>query len=143
MTAAAAAGAAAAIRQRKQQEEEHMTPYTPDDLAQGWEFKILRSATGMFKYPHVLQQVIQEEGRAGWVLLEKFDNQRLRFKRPGSARAGDAALRDSGGAAGGGYDAYRTTYGISEGQLAFRIIGSILCIAAVVIVLIVFFVNRS
>jgi len=109
-----------------------MTTYTPSDLADGWEFKILRSATGAFKHPSILQQVIQEEGQAGWVLVEKFDNQRLRFKRPASARAGDAT-RD--------FDAYRTTFGISEARLAGTIVASIISVLAVIF-LIVFLATR-
>lgn len=46
-----AAAAAAAAKRRREEEEEHMTPYTPSDLAENWEFKILRSATGSFKDP--------------------------------------------------------------------------------------------
>lgn len=120
-----------------------MTHYAPDDLAQGWEFKILRSTTGAFKHPHVLQQAIAEEGRAGWVLVEKFDNQRLRFKRPASARAGDATLRDSGDSGGGGdFDAYRTTFGISEGRLAFTIVATIIGVIAMIMGLIFFVVKQ-
>src|SRR5262245_27697913 len=37
--AAAAGAAAAARRRREQQEEEEMTAYTPQELAEGWEFK--------------------------------------------------------------------------------------------------------
>ena len=69
-----------------------MTPYTPSDLAEGWEFKILRSATGGFGNPARLQSVLDEEQRAGWTLVEKFDNGRIRLKRPARARTGDAAL---------------------------------------------------
>src|SRR5688572_17735489 len=42
---AAAAAAAAAIARRHREEEESMTGYTHTDLAQDWEFKILRSST--------------------------------------------------------------------------------------------------
>ena len=93
-----------------------MTGYTHDDLADGWEFKILHSATGAFRKPECLRQVVEEEGRAGWVLLEKFDNQRVRFKRPASARSRDAAL---------GIDPYRSTYGMGEGKMMALIIGSV------------------
>jgi hypothetical protein len=86
----AAASAARAAAERK--EEELMTPYTPNDLAEGWEFKILRSTSGGFGNPDRLRAVLAEEGRAGWTLVEKFDNARVRLKRPASARAGDAAL---------------------------------------------------
>src|SRR5438105_15873179 len=107
MSAGAAAAAAAALRRRRE-EEESRTGYTHADLAEGWEFKFLRSATGAFRTPEGLRKAVEEEARAGWVLLEKFDNRRLRFKRPLSARSGDAALS---------IDAYRTSYGLSEGKL--------------------------
>lgn len=59
-----------------------MTGYTGTDLSEGWEFKILRSATGAFRKPNLLRQILDEESRAGWVLVEKFDSQRIRLKRP-------------------------------------------------------------
>ncbi|HEY1545372.1 MAG TPA: hypothetical protein VGG01_23470 [Xanthobacteraceae bacterium] len=64
------------------QEEELMTPYAPKDLAEGCEFKILRSATGGFRNPEWLRSVLEEEQRAGWTLLEKFDDTRGRATRP-------------------------------------------------------------
>jgi hypothetical protein len=106
MSGAAAAAAAEAYRRR---EEEEMTKYSDADLREDWEFKIVRSNMAAFRNPEVLRQVCAEEARAGWTLVEKFDNQRLRFKRPLSARAGDAAL---------GFDPYRTHYGISSGAFA-------------------------
>ncbi len=103
-----------------------MTGYTAADLAEGWEFKILRSATGAFKKPDVLRRVLEEEGRAGWVMVEKFDSQRVRLKRPtppAPAKSGDPAL---------GFDPYRTTVGIGEGQLTLIIIGCVLGAVALV-----------
>ena len=88
------AGAAAAEAERRRQEEEEMTKYSDADLQGDWEFKIVRSNLAGFRSPEVLQQVCAEEARAGWTLVEKFDNQRLRFKRPISARAGDAGTGD-------------------------------------------------
>ena len=116
-SSAGAAAAAAEAARRRREEEEVMTGYSHDDLTEGWEFKILRSATNAFRDPDRLRQAVEAEARAGWVLVEKFDNQRLRLKRSASARAGDAAL---------GFDPYRTTYGISEGRLALTIVGIIL-----------------
>jgi len=52
----AGAAAAAAAKRRREAEEEHMTPYSPRDLAEDWEFKILRSATGAFKNPALMQR---------------------------------------------------------------------------------------
>ena len=112
-----AAAAAAAVAEQRRREEEEMTNYTDDDLKGDWEFKIVRSTTAAFRNPEVLQKACAEEAEAGWVLLEKFDNQRLRFKRRTSARAGDSAL---------GFDPYRTYYGISSAALTTIIVFCIL-----------------
>ena len=101
--------AAAAAKKRRQMlraEEENMTQYTQDDLRDDWEFKIVRSDTAAFRKPEVLERLIEEEAQAGWVMLEKFDDTRVRFKRPRSARASDPYLPD-------GVDPYRTQYGTS------------------------------
>src|SRR5215475_6777146 len=112
-----AAAAAAAAQRRREEEEEHMTPYTPQDLAENWEFKILRSAAGAFKDPAVMQRFLAEEAQAGWALVEKFDNSRIRLKRPAAARQQDAQRT---------FDPYRTRVGISEVELGMLIAGSIL-----------------
>ena len=114
------AAAAAAEQQRlMREEEEEMTPYTPADLATDYEFKILRSATAAFRVPSKLQEILQEEALAGWVLVEKFDNSRLRLKRPTKAKERDGNLN---------FDPYRTYVGLSPNRLAFLIIGITLAI---------------
>jgi hypothetical protein len=118
------AAAAAAARRRREEEEEHMTPYTRRDLAENWEFKILRSATGAFKDPAVMHRYLAEEAQAGWTLVEKFDNSRIRLKRPTAARQQDAQ---------GTVDPYRTRVGISEVELGLLIAGSILAGVAVLV----------
>ncbi|MCI0588042.1 MAG: hypothetical protein L0323_14515 [Planctomycetes bacterium] len=123
MNGAAGGAAAAAARRRQQDEEEFMTDYAPRDLAEGWEFKILRSVTGTFRNPSRLREYLDEEAKAGWTLVEKFDNGRIRLKRPASARSSDAGLP---------FDPYRTTVGISEGRLAFFIVGGIISFFALV-----------
>jgi hypothetical protein len=113
--AGAASAAAAAERQRQlAQEEEMMTPYSATDLTQDWEFKIVRSAMGRFGNPAFLQRVLTDEGRAGWVLVEKFDNSRIRLKRPASARERDGKLD---------FDPYRTDAGPSQQLLSLAIVG--------------------
>ena len=62
-------------------------------------------ATGAFGRHDRLRQILEREARAGWTLVEKFDDKRIRLKRPASARAADAGL---------GIDPYRTWVGISE-----------------------------
>ncbi len=99
-TTGAITGAAIASRR----EEEDMTAYTRSDLDDGWEFKFLRATTRKFRDPARLRAILDEEARAGWTLVEKFDDSRLRLKRPATARAGDAALS---------FDPYRTWIGIS------------------------------
>jgi hypothetical protein len=112
----AATSAAHQAAKQKQQEEEEMTTYTDKDLAQDWEFKIVRSATGAFSKREKIEQVVAEESVAGWVLVEKFDDNRLRFKRPASARRNDYNLPAH-------VNPYRTTLGLSEAGLAFLIMG--------------------
>jgi hypothetical protein len=127
VSSAAAAGAAAAAARRRREEEEEMTGYSERDLAEGWEFKFVRSSTGSFRRPEYLRGVLEEEARAGWTLLEKFDNGRIRLKRPASARRAEA---------GGGIDPYRSHVGIGDATLTLMIIGGILCTMAIVITLI-------
>jgi hypothetical protein len=91
-TAAAGAAAAAAAAERVRKEEEEMTPYTPQDLNEDWEFKILRCVTARFRDPIWLHGILQEEARAGWTMVEKFDDTRVRLKRPARARANHATL---------------------------------------------------
>lgn len=47
----------------------------------GWEFKIVRSHRDLFHKPTVFQKLCEEEALAGWILLEKLDDRRVRFKR--------------------------------------------------------------
>ena len=126
-SAGAAAAAAAARIRALHEEEERLSAYSPDDLAKGWEFKIVRANTAAFRKSEVMQQVCDEEARAGWELVEKFDDSRLRFKRPTSARNIPSPA---------GLDPYRTTYGISQGKLTaiilITVFGSMGLIAAVI-----------
>ena len=114
----AAIGGATAAAQRRQmmlaEEEEEMARYKQDDLS-NWEFKIVRSESGAFRKPEVLKTLLEEEARAGWVMLEKFDDSRIRFKRPRSARTRDALLAP-------GVDAYRTRYGISSTRIGLLVV---------------------
>jgi hypothetical protein len=91
-------------RLRQAEEEESMTDYTHDDLAEDWEFKIVRSDSGAFRRPEVLSELVEQEAQAGWIMLEKFDDNRVRFKRPRSAQTRDPYLPAE-------VDPYRTHYG--------------------------------
>ncbi len=116
--AAAGAAAAAAAQRAMEEEEEEMTSYSREELEQDWEFKIVRANTGVFNKPAVFNRLIEEEARAGWVLVEKFDNNRVRFKRPRSARLRDAQLPE-------GIDPYRVRFGMSEGAFAIILLAAI------------------
>lgn len=113
--AAASAAAVAAARRAEmlRKEEEDMTKYSGEDI-EGWEFKIVRSATEKFKNYDEVKKVCDQEAQAGWEMVEKFDNGRIRFKRKIENRAGDAHRS---------VDPYRTNVGMSPGTLAAVIVG--------------------
>jgi len=69
-----------AARQRQASRAE-TTSYTPGELADGWEFKTIRSQLGLFVKRDFRERILAEEGRAGWVLVEKFDDYLMRLKR--------------------------------------------------------------
>jgi len=100
----------AAARRRldeEEEEEEEMTyPNTFEESR--YEYKIIRSATGAFKKPAKFQEALEEEARAGWELLEKFSDYRVRLRRHVKWRESDAALSQ---------DPYRIKVGVSEGAL--------------------------
>jgi hypothetical protein len=132
VSAATSAAVAAELARKQREEEEEMTPYKSDDLA-GWEFKIVRSATGKFNQASVVRKLCEEESRAGWEMLEKFDEYRIRFKRKTEHRGNDHYLE---------VDPYRTQIGIGPGQLGLMITGAIIGIVLLVL-LIVFLLNNS
>ena len=100
-----AASAAAAAAQRRAEEEERMENYSTDDLQNDWEFKIVRGNQEAFRNHAIFTKLVDEEKQAGWVLLEKFDNSRIRFKRQRAKQAHDEQLISQG------IDPYRTQYG--------------------------------
>jgi hypothetical protein len=72
----------------------------------GWEFKIVRARHKLFRNPAVFQKLCNEEALSGWMLLEKLDDRRVRFKRP-------IALRHVLDVEQLSYDPYRCHYGSS------------------------------
>jgi len=128
MTGAHAAVHAAQEKKKREQEEEEMTRYTDSELSEDYEFKIVRSATNAFKKREAVEQVIAEESVAGWKFVEKFDDNRMRFKRPASARSKDFTLP-------AGVDPYRTTYGMSEFGLAMTILGSMAALGGLIVLI--------
>jgi hypothetical protein len=88
-------------------EEEELTPYNSDDM-DGWEFKIVRANSRKFKRPEDVQRLCQEEAQAGWEMVEKFDDSRIRFKRRVEERSQDQYRS---------VDPYRSMIGASEGKI--------------------------
>jgi len=90
----------------------------------GWEFKIVRASWDIFRDPAILQRLCEEEGEAGWILLEKLDDRRIRFKRP-------VAVRDLIKPEHLSFDPYRTYYGSSSKPLMW--VGAIAAFAAILL----------
>ncbi|HIK33593.1 MAG TPA: hypothetical protein IGS17_09310 [Oscillatoriales cyanobacterium M59_W2019_021] len=57
-------------------------PNGNDPRLAGWEYKIVRASRDLFRDPKILKQLRDEEAEVGWILLEKLDDRRIRFKRP-------------------------------------------------------------
>src|SRR5689334_14885346 len=130
---AAAAAAAAAAQRLLQLEEEEMTTYGPDDL-DDWEFKIVRANRAVFGNPGTLSRVLAEEARAGWTMVEKFDNSRIRFKRRRRARLDDAKLPH-------GVDPYLVHHGLPPAAFGVLLVVRILGLVCGVMALIYLLVN--
>ena len=82
---------ARAKTQKQQEEEEERNPDSDAGL-DGWEYKLLHSPRGRFKDPRGLADSLTMESAAGWMMLEKLDDKRLRLKRPVSAADHDFGL---------------------------------------------------
>ncbi len=120
----AAAAAAEKQRQLEEDEEEKMTKYNNDNMEK-WEFKIVRSDSNAFRKPDVLATLVEEEALSGWEMLEKFDNKRVRFRRPVEARKRDAMLPEY-------VDPYRTKYGSPTQAMAIAIGVGVLLLGIIV-----------
>lgn len=114
--AAVMSAAAAAAAKRKMDKEEKMATYKSDDL-DGWEFKIVRAYTRKFKNRETIEQVCREEAVAGWELVEKFDDYRLRFKRRVERRSMDEHLEQN---------PYRSAIGSPAAGIIVTIVATIL-----------------
>jgi hypothetical protein len=102
-----------------QEEEETMAHYGHDDLDGDWEFKIVRSSWPAFANPEEFARLLEEESRFGWVMLEKLDDSRVRFKRRRGAHIQAMMVEP-------GQDSYRTNYGLPRSarwRLSLVIIG--------------------
>ena len=120
---------AAQEQKKKHEEEEEMTAYTRQELAEDFEFKIMRSSTGKFKNRDVIEQLKAEENMAGGGMVEKFDDNRIRFKRPISAQKKDNLLPSQ-------IDPYRTKFGMSDSGVAAVVLGILALVGGTVALLV-------
>ncbi len=89
-----------------------------------WEYKIVRARRDLFRDRAVLEQLCHEEAQAGWQLLEKLDDRRVRFVRSVALRhhLDDRELP---------FDAYRTHYGSDFDW--FSVLGGAVAIVALIL----------
>ncbi len=99
-------------------------PSSSDPRLLGWEFKIVRANRELFRDPGVFQRLCKEEAEAGWIMLEKLDDRRVRFKRP-------IALREILQPDYLPYDPYRTHYGSSARLTSW--LGLVAAVTAIVL----------
>ena len=69
------------------------------------EFKTIQAQTPLFAETAKMHELLEVEARAGWRLLEKENNYRIKLQRDISHRENDANLN---------IDAYRTSVGVSS-----------------------------
>ena len=109
---------------RKFDSSGHSNQEPTDPQLVGWEFKIVRAKRDLFRNPVVFQQLCEEEAKAGWILLEKLDDRRVRFKRL-------IALRNILDTKRLPHDPYRCHYGSSFTLLS--VMGAIAALAMIAI----------
>ena len=85
-----------------------------------WEYKIVRASSDLFNNPAIFHKLCREEAEVGWILLEKLDDRRVRFKRP-------AALRDAKRSELPPFDPYRTHYGPVSNAMTWAVAIAFLC----------------
>lgn len=69
------------------------------------EYKVMQAQTPLFSDTKKMHEVLDQEAKAGWRLLEKEDNYKIRLQRDISNRENDKNLD---------IDAYRSTVGVSS-----------------------------
>jgi hypothetical protein len=92
-----------AIAAKKQRQEEALDrlqqEYGPD-----WEFKVMDGIGLIFARREKIQEIVDQEARAGWELVTRLDEGEIVLRRPISARAQDPLLSPD-------VDPYRTEVG--------------------------------
>ncbi|MEA5501349.1 MAG: hypothetical protein WAN66_05775 [Limnoraphis robusta] len=75
-----------------------------DSALSEWEYKIVRANRDLFRNPAIFHKLCEEEAEMGWMMLEKLDDRRVRFKRL-------ANLPDQNNDELPRFDPYRSHYG--------------------------------
>lgn len=99
-------------------------PPLQSSVQQEWEYKIVRANRDLFRNPAVFQRLCKEEASVGWILLEKLDNRRVRFKRPTTIREQPPGKLPV-------FDPYRCSYGSSSDWTFW--LAAILCLSAMIL----------
>ena len=81
--------------------------YFTDASTTEWEYKIVRAHYDLFGNANEFVKLCEEEAQAGWILLEKLDDRRVRFKR-------SVAMREQLDGSQLSFDPYRCYYGPSN-----------------------------
>lgn len=90
------------------------------------EYKILQSQTPLFASTAKMHEALELESKAGWTLLEKEDNYRIKLQRNTSSRDNDKNLD---------FDAYRSTVGVSSVVTYGMTAALTLCVVSVILYL--------
>jgi hypothetical protein len=95
------------MRAKSVQSNGYSNPESPEPLVKEWEYKIVRASQDVFRNPTVFKRLCQEEAETGWVLVEKLDDRRVRFKRLRRLETQENPYQIK-------QDPYRSTYGKSN-----------------------------
>lgn len=96
----------------------------PSQKITEWEYKIVRANYDLFRNSTNFMRLCEEESQAGWILLEKLDDRRVRFKR-------SVAMRDKIDVNQLPFDPYRCHYGPNNAVINF--FGAIAAVTAMVL----------
>lgn len=105
----------------EEEDSDHHLRYGPD-----WEFKIVRAMWPSFRRRENLERFLGEEAVAGWRLVEKLDNNRVRLGRPVSERGRNLSPF---------IDPYRTWWGVPQGWIGFWVLLALFALLAFITVL--------
>lgn len=98
--------------------------YFADASSTEWEYKIVRAHYDLFRNAQEFIKLCEEEAQAGWILLEKLDDRRVRFKR-------SVAMREKVDVTQLAFDPYRCYYG--RANYLAHVIGAIAAVTAMVL----------